>query len=145
LTANVVVTAIQEASLQMQIDATRQLIDQLQHGCKSCNINFQGLCQPAGSGRAGIAARASRRHAAAAAQAAGPAARPAGGSGRPVSEQAPADKFELSSLQLPEELPVSLPSQLVAQRPDVLQAEANLHAASARSASPSPTGCRTSR
>jgi NodT family efflux transporter outer membrane factor (OMF) lipoprotein len=42
------------------------------------------------------------------------------------------EKFELSSLQLPEELPVSLPSALVAQRPDVLQAEANLHAASAR-------------
>jgi outer membrane protein TolC len=29
-------------------------------------------------------------------------------------------------------MPVSLPSQLVAQRPDVLQAEANLHAASAQ-------------
>jgi NodT family efflux transporter outer membrane factor (OMF) lipoprotein len=42
------------------------------------------------------------------------------------------EKFELASLQLPEELPVSLPSALVAQRPDVLQAEANLHAASAR-------------
>src|SRR5262249_42873889 len=38
----------------------------------------------------------------------------------------------LTSLQLPGELPVSLPSQLVAQRPDVLQAEANLHAASAQ-------------
>jgi hypothetical protein len=42
------------------------------------------------------------------------------------------EKFELSSLQLPEEVPVSLPSALVAQRPDVLQAEANLHDASAR-------------
>ena len=46
--------------------------------------------------------------------------------------QAPAEKFELSSLQLPQELPVSLPSALVAQRPDVLQAEANLHDASAK-------------
>src|SRR5208282_2970663 len=46
--------------------------------------------------------------------------------------QSPAEKFELASLQLPEEIPVSLPSQLVAQRPDVLQAEANLHAASAQ-------------
>src|SRR5262249_22484146 len=46
--------------------------------------------------------------------------------------QSPADQFQLSSLQLPGELPVSLPSQLVAQRPDVLQAEANLHAASAQ-------------
>jgi NodT family efflux transporter outer membrane factor (OMF) lipoprotein len=42
-----------------------------------------------------------------------------------------AGKFELSSLQLPQELPVSLPSKLVEQRPDVRQAEENLHAASA--------------
>jgi NodT family efflux transporter outer membrane factor (OMF) lipoprotein len=41
-------------------------------------------------------------------------------------------KFELSSLQLPQELPVSLPSQLVEQRPDVRQAEENLHSASAQ-------------
>jgi NodT family efflux transporter outer membrane factor (OMF) lipoprotein len=33
---------------------------------------------------------------------------------------------------LPEDLPLSLPSTLVAQRPDVLQVEANLHAASAQ-------------
>jgi NodT family efflux transporter outer membrane factor (OMF) lipoprotein len=44
---------------------------------------------------------------------------------------APDTKFELSSLQLPTDIPVSLPSKLVAQRPDVLQAEENLHAASA--------------
>ncbi|HYA86620.1 MAG TPA: efflux transporter outer membrane subunit [Nitrospirota bacterium] len=42
-----------------------------------------------------------------------------------------AEEFELSSLQLPEELPVSLPSKLVAQRPDVRSAEGQLHAASA--------------
>ena len=42
------------------------------------------------------------------------------------------EEFELSGLQLPQELPVSLPSQLVAQRPDVRQAEENLHAASAQ-------------
>jgi len=41
------------------------------------------------------------------------------------------EKFELSSLQLPQELPLSLPSKLVDQRPDVLQAEENLHSASA--------------
>jgi NodT family efflux transporter outer membrane factor (OMF) lipoprotein len=46
--------------------------------------------------------------------------------------RAPAEKFELADLQLPQELPLSLPSQLVAQRPDVLQAEANMHAASAQ-------------
>jgi NodT family efflux transporter outer membrane factor (OMF) lipoprotein len=42
------------------------------------------------------------------------------------------EKFELSSLQLPQELPLSLPSQLVEQRPDVRQAKENLHAASAQ-------------
>jgi NodT family efflux transporter outer membrane factor (OMF) lipoprotein len=46
--------------------------------------------------------------------------------------QAPDQTLDLASLQLPQDLPVSLPSQLVAQRPDVLQAEANLHDASAK-------------
>ena len=41
------------------------------------------------------------------------------------------EKFELSSLQLPQELPLTVPSQLVEQRPDVRQAEENLHSASA--------------
>jgi NodT family efflux transporter outer membrane factor (OMF) lipoprotein len=41
------------------------------------------------------------------------------------------EKFELASLQLPQELPLSLPSQLVEQRPDVRQAEENMHSASA--------------
>ena len=41
------------------------------------------------------------------------------------------EKFELSSFQLPQELPLTLPSQLVEQRPDVRQAEENLHSASA--------------
>ena len=42
------------------------------------------------------------------------------------------ETFELSKLELPEELPVSLPSKLVEQRPDVRQAEENLHSASAQ-------------
>jgi NodT family efflux transporter outer membrane factor (OMF) lipoprotein len=46
--------------------------------------------------------------------------------------QAPNDKFTLKSLTPPSDLPLSLPSALVAQRPDVLQAQANLHAASAQ-------------
>jgi len=40
--------------------------------------------------------------------------------------------FSLDSLHLPEELPVSLPSKLALQRPDVRIAEENLHAASAQ-------------
>jgi len=45
--------------------------------------------------------------------------------------EASGDDFTLTSLTLPSDLPLSLPSALVEQRPDVLQAEANLHAASA--------------
>jgi NodT family efflux transporter outer membrane factor (OMF) lipoprotein len=41
------------------------------------------------------------------------------------------ETFELSSLHLPEALPVSLPSKLVAQRPDVAAAQEQMHAASA--------------
>jgi NodT family efflux transporter outer membrane factor (OMF) lipoprotein len=43
----------------------------------------------------------------------------------------PEDTFRLADLSLPTEIPVSLPSKLVEQRPDVRQAEENLHAASA--------------
>ncbi|MGA8595194.1 MAG: efflux transporter outer membrane subunit [Bryobacteraceae bacterium] len=41
------------------------------------------------------------------------------------------ETFQLSNFQLPGELPLSLPSQFVEQRPDVRQAEENLHSASA--------------
>ena len=43
-----------------------------------------------------------------------------------------AETFELADLHLPEELPLSLPSKLVEQRPDVRAAEAHLHDASAQ-------------
>jgi len=42
------------------------------------------------------------------------------------------EQFDLASFHLPADLPVSLPSKLVAQRPDVRAAEAQMHAASAR-------------
>ena len=41
------------------------------------------------------------------------------------------EAFNLASLHLPEELPVSLPSAIVGQRPDVRSAQAQLHQASA--------------
>src|SRR6185503_11607599 len=43
---------------------------------------------------------------------------------------APPD-FALADLLLPEEIPVTLPSELARQRPDILAAESRLHAASA--------------
>ena len=42
-----------------------------------------------------------------------------------------APDFEFASLTLPSQLPISLPSELVHQRPDIRAAEAQLHAASA--------------
>ena len=41
------------------------------------------------------------------------------------------ERFNLASLHLPEQLPVSLPSTIVGQRPDVRAAQAQLHQASA--------------
>ena len=48
----------------------------------------------------------------------------------PSQEQAP--EFELETLELPLELPVSVPSEMVRQRPDILAAEALMHSASAQ-------------
>ncbi len=43
-----------------------------------------------------------------------------------------AQTFELDALQLPPELPLSLPAKIIEQRPDVRAAEAQLHAANAQ-------------
>lgn len=50
--------------------------------------------------------------------------------GKPPASFSP-PTFDLNELTLPSELPISLPSELVEQRPDILAAEARLHAASA--------------
>ena len=42
------------------------------------------------------------------------------------------ETFELDALQLPPELPLSLPARIIEQRPDVRAAEAQLHAANAQ-------------
>ncbi len=50
--------------------------------------------------------------------------------GKTPGEWSPPD-FHLSGFTLPAEIPLSLPSDLVRQRPDIMAAEAELHAASA--------------
>ncbi|MGB6306991.1 MAG: efflux transporter outer membrane subunit [Steroidobacteraceae bacterium] len=133
LTANVAVTAIQEGSLQMQVDATRELIESNSNTLKI--LQYQ-LAKGYAS-RLDVAAQESQLAQVEATlpplvkQLAQLQDLLAVLAGRYPS-QAPAQTFDLSSLQLPRELPVSLPSTLVAQRPDVLQAEANLHDASAK-------------
>jgi NodT family efflux transporter outer membrane factor (OMF) lipoprotein len=133
LSANVVAAAIQEASLREQISATRQLIGINTNMLRILRTQFaKGY-----AGRLEVAAQESQLAAILAtlppllkqlAQQRDLLAALAGG----FPSEGPAEKFELSALQLPQELPLSLPSQLVAQRPDVRQAEENLHAASAQ-------------
>ena len=133
LTANVVVTAIQAAAVQAQIDATRQLVDLNSNMVEILRYQYsKGY-----AGRLDVVAQESQL---AQVNATLPPLLKQSAQLRDLlavlagrfPNQSPAKKFELSSLQLPVEIPVSLPSQLVAQRPDVLQAEANLHAASAQ-------------
>jgi NodT family efflux transporter outer membrane factor (OMF) lipoprotein len=49
-----------------------------------------------------------------------------------VPADAAPPRFELDQLTLPQDLPIGIPSQLVERRPDVLAAEAQLHAATAQ-------------
>lgn len=133
LTANVVVTAIQEASTQTQIDATRELIEASSRMVEILRYQFaKGYAS-----RLDLAAQESQL---AQVEATLPPLLKQSAqlhdllavlAGRFPSEESD-EKFALSTLQLPQDLPVSLPSKLVAQRPDVLQAEANLHEASAK-------------
>ena len=132
LSSNVAAAAIQEASLRAQIDATNQLIE--------INTNMLHVLQKqfiAGYvGRLDVAAQEAQLAQVAAtlppllkqlAQQRDLLAVLSGG----FPNEDLAEKFELSSLQLPQEIPLTLPSKLVEQRPDVLQAEENLHSASA--------------
>ncbi|TPG07472.1 efflux transporter outer membrane subunit [Rhodanobacter glycinis] len=133
LTANVVVAAIQQASLQAQVEATHQMIDIDTRMLGVLRYQFaKGY-----AGRLDVAAQESQLAQVAATlppllkQLAQQHDLLAVLAGR-FPSQAPDEKFELPSLQLPQDLPLSLPSALVAQRPDVRQAEANMHAASAQ-------------
>ncbi len=133
LSANVVVAAVQEASLRAQIETTRQLIG---IGSNMVEIVRYQLEKGSASGL-DVAAQESQLAQVTAtlppllkqlAQQRDLLAVLAGD----FPSRQHGETFELHSLQLPEQVPVSLPSTLVEQRPDVLQAEANLHAASAQ-------------
>ena len=132
LTANVVTTAIQEASLRGQIKATQDIIkgqtEQLQV--------LRGQFDLGGVPRSDVLAQEADL---AATQATLP----------PLEKQleqqrsllatltgrfpsaAEREAFTIASLALPRNLPVSLPSRLVQQRPDLRAAEEQLHQASA--------------
>jgi NodT family efflux transporter outer membrane factor (OMF) lipoprotein len=132
LTSNVVVAAINEASLRQQIDATNKIID--------ANVKMLDILH--NQFNAGYAARtdvAAQEAALAQVRATLPPLRKALQQNRDLiaalagrfPSQDPPEKFVLAALHLPTDLPVSLPSQLLQQRPDVRSAEETMHAASA--------------
>lgn len=133
LTSNVVVAAIQEASLRGQIGATHRIID---INTKMLDI----LRKQFTSGYANRSDVAAQEAALAQVQATLPPLERqlaiqrdllTALAGRSPSEP-PSETFRLADMKLPVNLPVSLPSKLIEQRPDVRQAEESLHSASAQ-------------
>lgn len=132
LTSNVVAAAIQEASLRGQLSATQEIVALQQHSLDLLHKQYD-------LGQVAQADVAAQEASLAQAQAAVPPLEKqlaqqrdalARLLGRMPNERIGA-QFDLSRLQLPEALPVSLPSQLVEQRPDVRAAQAQWHAAAA--------------
>ncbi len=132
LASNVAAAAIQEASLRAQMEATRQIIAADE---KSLQILRDQL-------RLGFAMRldvAAQEAALAQAETALPPLEKQfeqtrdlirALAGQLPNQDVP-ETFELDALQLPAELPLSLPAKIIEQRPDVRAAEAELHAANA--------------
>lgn len=132
LTGNVVTTAIQEASLREQISATKEILAAQQKQYEMMKTQFE----------VGAIARQTllaQQTTIASTQATIP----------PLEQQLAATRtqmsvllgqlpsesyavsFDLSSLKLPTNIPLSLPSKLVEQRPDIQASLAQLHAANA--------------
>lgn len=132
LTANVVVTAIEEAATDEQIKATEDIVAaegksvailrlQLEKGYAS-RVDLaaqESLLAQAKASLPPLAKQAAQLH-----------DRLAVLCGQ-FPSQAPALHLDLASLHLPQNIPVSLPSIIVSRRPDILQAQENLHAANA--------------
>ncbi|MGH6673715.1 MAG: efflux transporter outer membrane subunit [Xanthobacteraceae bacterium] len=133
LTANVVTAAVAEASLRGQIAATRDIIktetDQLNVVQQQFNVGAANKTDVLTQQSEVATTQATlpplekqleqQRHVLLALTGRFPNARPR-------------DHLTLAVLRLPTHLPLSLPSQLVEQRPDVRAAEAQLHQASAQ-------------
>ena len=132
LTSNVVAAAVQEASLRAQISATEEVI-------RMQTRLLELLQRQYTLGDVALADVATQKAVLAQTQATLPPLNNALSVQRDrltaLAGRFPSDeldeKFVLSQLSLPQELPVSLPSDLVRQRPDVRVAEEQLHAASA--------------
>jgi NodT family efflux transporter outer membrane factor (OMF) lipoprotein len=132
LTSNLVTAAITEASLRGQIQATEDIIklEQSSLDIFRKQLNFGAI--------AGVDVL-SQEAALAQAEASLPPLQKQLAQQRDMitalagnmPSQAMSQTFTLDALQVPSDLPISLPSKLVEQRPDIKQAEENLHSSSA--------------
>jgi len=134
ITSNIVTAAVEEALQRAQIRATREIIADQEKQLEVVDRQFQlgAVARPdVLAQRAQLAqiqatlpalekALAQTRHQLAVL------------AGKLPSDAASLPEFNLEGLQLPQDLPVSLPSSLVRQRPDIRASEALLHAASAQ-------------
>jgi NodT family efflux transporter outer membrane factor (OMF) lipoprotein len=132
LTANIALAAVQEASVRGQIDATQKIIK-----IEKDLLTF--LKQQLDAGQVSEVDVAAQEAALAQAEQALPPLEKAlvvqrdlltALSGHFAGEGLP-ERFDFATLHLPTTLPVSMPSLVVEQRPDVRAAEANLHSAAA--------------
>ncbi len=132
LTSNVVTAAIQEASLREQIAATQAIIEEQEKTLKVLNARFDAGAVPKSSITEQQTTVATTK-----------ATLPALDHQLAVTrhllsilvgqmpQNQPEAVFKLAELTLPAQIPLSIPSKLVEQRPDIRMAEENLHAASA--------------
>jgi NodT family efflux transporter outer membrane factor (OMF) lipoprotein len=133
LATNVVAAAVQEASLHAQIEATREIISISAKSVELVRRQF-------GLGAVSGLDVAAQETALAQAEQTLPGLQKQLEQNRDLltallgrlPSDDPPEAFNLDSFKLPIELPLSLPSKLVEQRPDVRAAEAQLHAASAQ-------------
>lgn len=133
LTANIVTAAIREASLRAQLQATSDILAAQQESARRVQRQYE-------LGAVGRLALASVQAQAAQTAATLPPLETALAQARhqlailigrtPAEAELPT--IELDQLRLPQDLPVSLPSELVRQRPDMRASEALLHQASAQ-------------
>lgn len=133
ISSNVVAAAIQEASLRAQIAATQEII-----AAQSQQLDvLQKQFVLGGVARAAVLAQQATLNATQATlpnlqkQLAQERNQLTALAGRYPSQEV-SETFDLAALQLPQDLPLSLPSKLVEQRPDIQAAQAQLHSASAQ-------------
>jgi len=133
LASNVVAAAIQEASIRAQIAAVRQIIDYNEKSLQVVRDRYeQGYAM-----RIDVAAEEAQL---AQAEALLPPLRKQLEQTRDLlralvgklPNQELEQTFELSSLKLPKDLPLSLPSKIIEQRPDVRAAEEQMRSANAQ-------------